>query len=185
VDSEVFSGGPLKRREGWLMDLRKRRVILVRGPGKIPGAPSSLRRILIPVLDEFRPEPFDLAASLTATSTFPAVDVVAAKVIKVPQIVPLYSTYRPESLIDQERELSFLKALRSRPIMRLLTPKILMVRDIGRDLVTFAEERDIEAVLLAGRWEASRHGFLSKDEREVARKAKGTVVVILPAAKPD
>ena len=185
VDSEVFSGGPLKRREGWLMDLRKRRVILVRGPGKIPGAPSRLRRILIPVLDEFRPEPFDLAASLTATSTFPAVDVVAAKVIKVPQIVPLYSTYRPESLIDQDRELSFLKALRSRPIMRLLTPKILMVRDIGRDLVTFAEERDIEAILLAGRWEASRHGFLSKDEREVARKAKGTVVVILPAAKPD
>lgn len=69
--------------------------------------------------------------------------------------------------------------------MRLLTPKILMVRDIGRDLVGFAEERDIEAILLAGRWEASRHGFLSKDEREVALKAKGTVVVILPPARAE
>jgi hypothetical protein len=185
VDSEVVSGGPLKRREGWLLDLQKRRVILVRGPGKAPGAPSRIRRLLIPVLDEFRPEPFDLAASLTATSSFPAVDVVAAKVIKIPQIVPLYSTYRPESLIDQDRELSFLKSLRSRPIIRLVTPKILMVRDIGRDLVEFAEERDIEAILLAGRWEASRHGFLTKDEREVALKAKGTVVVILPPAKSD
>ena len=137
------------------------------------------------MLEEFQPEPFDLAASLTATATFPAVDVVVAKVIRIPQIVPLYSTYRPESLIDEERELSFLRALRSRPILRLLTPKILMVRDVGKDLVAFAEERGIEAILLAGRWEASRHGFLSKDEREVALKAKGTVVVILPAAKSD
>ncbi len=185
VDPEVFSGRPLGRRAGWLKDLRRRRLVLVRGPGGRPGVPTRLRRILIPVLEEYRSEPFDLAASLTAASTFPAVDVVAAKVIRIPPIVPLYSTYRPESLIDQDRELSFLKSLRSRPIMRLLTPKILMVRDIGKDLLAFAEERDIEAILLAGRWEASRHGFLSKDEREVARRAKGTVVVSLPPAKAE
>ena len=185
VDAEVFSARSSRGRGRWLSGLRKRRIVLVRGPGRISGRPPRLRRILIPVLEEFQPEPFDLAASLTATATFPAVDVVVAKVIRIPQIVPLYSTYRPESLIDEERELSFLRALRSRPILRLLTPKILMVRDIGKDLVAFAEERGIEAILLAGRWEASRHGFLSKDEREVALKAKGTVVVILPAAKPD
>jgi len=185
VDADLFAGGRARRGAGWIMDLHRRRVILVRGPGKGEVAPPRLRRILIPVLDEFRIEPFDVAASLTATSTFPAVDVVAAKVVKIPQIVPLYSTYRPESLIDQDLELSFLKSLRTRPIMRLLTPKILMVRDIGRDLVEFADERDTEAILMAGRWEASRHGFLSKDEREVAMKAKGTVVVVLPAAKPE
>ena len=183
VDAEVFARGRAQRKERWLSDLRKRRVILVRGPGPVVRAPPRLRRLLIPVLEEFRPEPFDVAASLTAASSFPAVDVVAAKVIRIPQIVPLYSTYRPESLIDQDRELSFLKALRARPIMRLLTPKVLMVRDIGRDLVDFADERDVEAILLAGRWEAIRHGFLSKDEREVARKARGAVVIILLAGR--
>ncbi len=185
VDADLFAGGAARRRDSWIADLKRRRVLLVRGPGPGIGAPDRLRRILIPVLDEFRSEPFDLAASLTAGSAFPAVDVVAAKVIKIPPIVPLYSTYRPESLVDQEKELSFLKALRTRPIMRLLTPKILMVRDIGRDLVEFAEEREIEGILMAGRWEAIHHGFLSKDERQVALKAKGTVVVILPAAKSD
>lgn len=185
VDADLFGGGAARRRVPWIGELRKRKVILVRGPGRGVGAPDRLRRILIPVLDEFRPEPFDLAASLTAGSVFPAVDVVAAKVIRIPPIVPLYSTYRPESLVDQDRELSFLKALRARPIMRLLTPKVLMVRDIGRDLVEFAEEREIEGILMAGRWQAAHSGFLSKDEREVARKAKGTVVVILPAADAD
>lgn len=185
VDADIFAGGAKRRRAAWFTDLGKRKVILVRGPATTSGVEPRLRRLLIPVLEDFQPEPFDLAASLTASSTFPAVDVVAAKVIKVPQIVPLYSTYRPESLIDPDRELSFMKTLRSRPIMRLLTPKILMVRDIGRDLVEFAEERDIEAILLSGRWEEAHHGFLSKDERAVAVKARGAVVVILPAARPD
>ncbi len=185
VDADVFAGGAGRRELAWITDLRKRRVILVRGPGRGVGAPDRLRRILIPVLDEFKPEPFDLAAALTAGSVFPAVDVVAAKVVRIPPIVPLYSTYRPESLVDQEKELSFLKSLRTRPIMRLLTPKILMVRDIGRDLVEFAEEREIEGILMAGRWDAARRGFLSKDERQVALKAKGTIIVILPAAKSD
>ena len=182
VDAQAFSGGRAARQVRWLADLRGRRVILVRGPGR-PGPPARLRRLLIPVLEEFRQEPFEIASSLTAASSFPSVDVVAAKVIKIPQIVPLYSTYRPESLIDQERELSFLKSLRTRPIMRLLTPKILMVRDVGKDLVAFADERDVEAILLAGRWESARHGFLTKDEREIALRAKGTVVVVLPPAK--
>ena len=185
VDAEVFKASRFLRRAGWTMDLRTRKVILVRGPEGPAEAPVRLRRILIPVLEDFRVEPFDMAASLTAASTFPAVDVVAAKVVKIPQIVPLYSTYRPESLIDQDHELSFLKSLRTRPIMRLLTPKILMVRDIGRDLVDFADERDIDAILIAGRWEAAHRGFLAKDEREVALKAKGTVVVILPPTKPE
>ncbi len=183
VAADVFAGGARARREGWVGDLRGRRVLLVRGPGQREALPAKLRRILIPVLDEFNPEPFDVAASLTARSTFPAVDVVAAKVIRVPQIVPLYSTYRPESLVDTDRELAFLKSLRAKPVLRLITPKVLMVRDIGRDVVDFAAERDIDVILMAGRWEAGRHGFLSKDEREVALRAKGTVVVILPPAK--
>ncbi len=184
VDADVFAGTLRRRAEGWISELRNRKVLLVRGPRPPALPPSRLRRFLIPVLDEFRPEPFDLAASLTASSSFPAVDVVAARVIKIPSIVPLYSTYRPESLIDRDQELSFLKSLRTRPILRLLTPKILMVRDVSRDLLEFADERDVEAILLAGRWEASRRGFLAKDEREIARRAEGTVLVILPASKP-
>ena len=185
VEADVFAGRRLPRRASWLADLRNRRVLLVRGAPQASGPLAPLRRILIPVLEEFEPEPFDLAAALTASSTFPAVDVVAAKVVKIPPIVPLYSTYRPESLIDADRELSFLKSLRARPILRLLTPKVLMVRDIGRDLVDFADERDIEAILLQGRWEASHHGFLPQDERAVALRAQAAVVVILPPAKAE
>ena len=180
VPADAFSRGA----ERWIWSLRRLRVILVRGPRVREAGPVRLRRILIPVLDEFHPEPFDVAASLTASSVFPAVDVVAARVIKMPDIVPLYSTYRPESLINPERELSFMKSLRARPILRLVTPKILLVRDVGRDLVDFAEERDVEAILMAGRWELRGRGFLTKDEREVARKASCAVVVILPPSKP-
>ena len=43
------------------------------------------------------------------------------------------------------------------------------------------EIRPGDAIVMAGRWEASGRGFLTKDEREVARRARCSVIVVLPA----
>jgi magnesium-transporting ATPase (P-type) len=162
----------------WLEDLSGLRVILVRSPPR-EDAPLWPHRILIPVLEEFHQEPFDLAAAFTASAVVPEVDVVAARVIQVPPIVPLYSTYRPESLVDADRELSFLRSVRNLTSLRFLRSSVVMVRQVGRDVVDFARERDVDTIILAGDWRWRRQGFLGKAEREIAENAHGTILIVI------
>lgn len=139
--------------------------------------------MLIPVLEEFHPEIFELAGTLTASAKIPDVDVVAAKVIRIPPTIPLYSTYRPESLVDTERELSFLKSVRGLPILRTLSARVLLVRDVGRDLVEFVRERRVSMILFKGDWEQAHGGFLAGDERRIAKEAGSSVLILLPPVR--
>jgi hypothetical protein len=107
------------------------------------------------------------------------VDVVAARVIRMPPTVPLYSTFRPESLVDSDKELSFLKTFSGLPLLRRLSARVLLVRDIAKDLVSFADERRVDMIVLKGEWALSRHGFLAKTERRIAAKASSYVAVLL------
>jgi len=182
VRRDVFARRPSKKSLSWLEEFSGRRVVLVSDQIKPERRISRPRRFLVPVLDEFHPEIFALAGALTSSSRVPDVDVVAAKVIRMPQSVPLYSTYRPESLVDSAKELSFLRGISGLPILRRLTPKVVLVRNISRDLVEFAEQRRVDTIILRGDWAASKHGFLERRERIVASKTKCQVVVLLPAA---
>ncbi|HWM50582.1 MAG TPA: HAD-IC family P-type ATPase, partial [Thermoplasmata archaeon] len=165
----------------WIQDLSGFRMILVRSPPQ-EEVPPWPHRILIPVLEEFHQEPFDLAAAFTASAVVPEVDVVAARVIQIPPIVPLYSTYRPESLVDTDRELSFLRSVRNVTSLRFLRSSVVMVRQIGRDVVDFARERDVDTIILAGDWRYRRQGLLGKAEREIAEHAHGTILIVVPPA---
>lgn len=168
-----------RRSLAWMEELRGKSVLLISQPGT--GVPRGRpRRILLPVLDEVHPEAFALAGALTASSHMPDVDVVAAKVIRMPPTIPLYSTYRPESLVEPEKELSFLKLFRGLPLLGRLTPKIVLVRNITRDLLQFAEDRRTDLIILKGDWDMLSRGFLSKKELAVAAKAPGWVAIVIP-----
>jgi hypothetical protein len=183
VAQAVFSRGAARREAAWIEEFSGKRVVLVSRPKKQIAPPLEIpRRLLIPVLDEFRLDVFALAGALTASSHIPDIDVVAAKVIRIPPTIPLYSTYRPESLVDSRTELSFLRTIGGLPVLRRLTPRVLLVRDIARDLLDFAESRRVDLMMFEGDWVASRHGFLHKKERKVAARATSIVVVLLPAA---
>jgi hypothetical protein len=164
----------------WLEELSGKRVVLVTSPSK--GAPSSAApvRLLIPVLDEFYPEVLALAGALTSSSRVPDVDIVAAKVIEMPATVPLYSTYRPESLVDSTKELSFLRMVSGLPLLGRLSARVVLVRNISRDLALFTEERRIDMIILRGDWVAIKRGFLSKKERELVARAPCRVAVLVP-----
>jgi magnesium-transporting ATPase (P-type) len=181
VRRNVFAKSNARKSVGWIEEFAGKRVVLVSGPSGQPDNLEPPHRLLIPVLDEFHAEVFALAGALTSSSRIPDVDIVAAKVIRMPPTVPLYSTYRPESLVDSEQELSFLKTISGLPLLRRLSARVLLVRDISRDLLQFAEEKRVDMIILRGNWAASRHGFLSKRERIVAAKASCSVAVLLPS----
>jgi magnesium-transporting ATPase (P-type) len=183
VNRDVFASRNSRKKVGWIEEFSGKRVILVSGPPKRTRAMARPHRLLLPVLDDFHPEPFVLAGTLTSSSPFPDVDVVAARVIRIPQTIPLYSTYRPESLVDAEQELSFLRTISGLPLLRRLSSKVLLVRNTIVDLIDFAEKRRVDLIILRGDWSESRHGFLPKRERRIAAKAHCAVAVVMPAAR--
>ncbi len=177
VERRFFTGKP----PAWLDQLASQRVVLVRGPTGGPPRGPWPRRLLIPVLREFHEEPFDVAAAIATTTVVPEVDVVAARVIRMPSSVPLYSTYSHEALVDAEKELSFIRRVRALGRLRGMSEKVLLVREVARDLVDFAEEREVDAIILSGDWRARRRGFLEKEERSIASRAACGIIVVLPA----
>ncbi len=181
VERGMFAKRGDRKTVEWIEEFKGKRVVLVSGQTRRLGDTGHPLRLLIPVLDEFHPEVFALAGALTSSMRIPDVDVVAARVIKMPPTVPLYSTYRPESLVDAEKELSFLRTLSGLPLLRHLSSRVLLVRDISRDLVDFVQERRIDLILLQGDWAQSRHGFLGERERSIASKAQCGVAVLLPS----
>jgi hypothetical protein len=132
------------------------------------------------VLRQPKGQPFELAEALTAGTNFPDVDVVAAKVVELPQAVPMYSIYRPDSLVDAGRELSVFRSLPPWAVIRRMKPMVLLVRETGKDLTLFAEDRKVELVIMEGRWGRRRARFLDKKERGIALRLKSTLVVALP-----
>ena len=183
VKRDVFASRTSRKKVGWIEEFSGKQVVLVAGPSKSPRTLEHPRRLLIPVLEKFHPEVFALAGALTSGSRIPDVDVVAARVIKMPQSVPLYSTFRAESLVDSDKELSFLKPLRGLPLLHRLSARVLIVRDSSRDLIDFAEQRRVDLIVLRGDWAAGRHGFLDRTERRIATKASSYVAVMLSSGR--
>jgi hypothetical protein len=181
INQRVFSGISRSRKSiSWIENFKNKEIILVGSPRRPAGIPTRPFRILIPVIHEFHQRPFDLASTLTTDSIFPDVNIIAARVVEIPWIVPLYPIYRPETLIDEDEELSFLKKRELRNILRSITPKVLMGQNASLDVAEFADERRVHMIILDGKWSEKRHGFLLEEEREIALRAKCSVVVTLP-----
>lgn len=186
ISREALSGkkSALKRVR-WVEGFREKKVTLVSDWSASQIPISHGPRILIPALTRLRGESVALAEALTEGSNFPDVDIVAAKVVEIPSIVPLYSIYRPESLVDVEREMAVFKSLPSWALVRRMHPMVVLVRESGRDVAHFAKERNVDVIIMEGEWEERKRGFLFKKERSVAERAECTVMVALRPEEPE
>jgi hypothetical protein len=81
-----------------------------------------------------------------------------------------------------EEEFEFQEAMHGLNLIKKLTPRVLFVRDISREVIRFAEERRADMIILQGYWTASRHGFLAKSEMKIAANAHCSVAVLLSSA---
>ncbi len=164
----------------WIEEFNHGRVSLVSNWEARPIPSDRAPRLLIPALTRLKGEPLELVDELTKGADFPEVDIVAAKIIEMPSIVPLYSVYRPESLVDMERELSVFRSIPSWGRIRRIQPMVLLVRESGRDLAQFASDRNVDLIVMEGDWKREERGFLLKKERKVALNAECTVIVAMP-----
>jgi Ca2+-transporting ATPase len=165
----------------WLRDLRDKNIILVHGPGKpVEGPVNRPFRLLIPMIDELRQGPFDLAGALNTGAVIPSVDVVAARILELPRFASKYSIYRRDSLAIGDEQLSFIKTHLSRPMQKLIQPMVLLVHHTGGDIAAFAKNRNIDLLVMEGKWRPEGEAILSKVERDIADRAGCTIVVTMP-----
>ncbi len=158
------------------------RVVLVETPQAGVTIPKNPRRILVPVLKEQHPDPFVVAAALTSSASAVDVEITAAKIIELPPTVPLDAVDLVQPLRKEEREFSHFTSLAIKTLGRLITPKIVPVREVGTDVAGFIKDSKIDVLVMFSGRETGFYSFLTKDEYEIVSKSPCVVIVTLPAA---
>ncbi len=158
----------------------RRRVILVESPREGVLIPRMPRRILVPVLKEFHPDPFIVAAALTSSASSPEVEMIAAKVIPLPPTLPLEAVATLNELKKEEKEFSLFTSMAISSLGRFFNPKILPVRDIGSDVASFVRERGIDLIVMHSSRRTGFYSFFTRDEYEIVSRSPCVVLVTLP-----
>ena len=157
-----------------------RRVILVENPREGVYIPRMPRKILVPVLEEAHPDPFIIAAALTSSASSPEVEIIAAKVITLPQTLPLEAVATLKELRKEEKEFSLFTSMAISSLGRFFSPKILPVRDAGKDIADFVRSLGIDLTVMYSSRATGFYSFLTKDEYEIVSRSPCVVLVVLP-----
>lgn len=157
------------------------RVVLVETPQEGVKVPKNPKRILVPVLKEQHPDPFIIAAALTSSASVADVEITAAKIFVLPRTVPLDAVEMALPLRREEREFSTFTSFAIKTLGRLISPKILPVREVGGDVAQYIKDEQIDVVVMFSNRETGFYSFLTKDEYELVRKSPCVVIVTVPA----
>ncbi len=159
----------------------KRTVLLVETPHPNVTIPKEPSKILIPVLrDEYDPSSYIVAAALSSTATTAGLDLVVARVVYLPPTIPLDAVEVSKSLRRLEQNFSYRVASSIKNLGRLFTPKILPVRNIGRDVNNYAHEIEADAIILCNHKPAGFRKLLPREEYDIVGNATRIVLVVFP-----
>lgn len=156
------------------------RVVLVETPQTGVQLPRNPRRILVPVLEEQHPDPFIIATALTSSASVADVEITAAKIFVLPRTVPLDAVDVAFPLKKEERNFSLFTSFAIKTLGRLITPKILPVREVGNDVARFVEDNQVDVLVIFSKRETGFYSFLTRDEYEIVRKSPCVVIVTVP-----
>jgi nucleotide-binding universal stress UspA family protein len=156
------------------------KVILVETPYAGVTLPHIITKILIPVLKKIHPEPFIIASALTSSATGPDVEMLAAKVVRLPETTPIDAV---EFFKQEERDFSASVSEYIKYAGRLFLPRIVVVRDIGEDLAQLAREMSADLIIFWSERPSTIKRLLSMDELSIVKKAPCVSLVIISDMK--
>ena len=82
----------------------------------------------------------------------------------------------------EEREFSSFTSLAIKTLGRLISPKILPVREVGNDVAQFINEKKIDVLVMFSGRETGFYSFLTKEEYEIVRRSPIVVIVTVPSS---
>jgi len=158
-----------------------RRVILVESAFRGARITTQPKKIMVTILENrFYRDALVLAAVFTSSLSAPNCELIAVNVIEIPEATPIDATERSKVFRLIEREFAHNVALAITSIGRLFTPRILPVRDVGRDVASFALDEGVELIIMGSNKPGRLGPVLTKDEYAVVKKAGCVVLVVFP-----
>ncbi|NIM46162.1 MAG: universal stress protein [Nitrososphaeria archaeon] len=157
----------------------QRPVVIVTAPvdeWKIREEP--IRRLLIPLRNVVEDRAaVKLAATLTSSATVRDFEMAALHVLTLPQTTPI-SAYS-ENMKEDERQFFKEVGELTRLIARPITPNVIVGRNVGRSIVSFAEEHRSDIIILGEREKPGPFTrLLGTEALYVRRNAPCSVVLI-------
>jgi nucleotide-binding universal stress UspA family protein len=154
------------------------KVFVAHTPWEGLEVPDRLQRILIPVLtDEVHTDPFKLAMALTSSASAPHVEVIALRVVKLPETTSLEALETDENLKREERAFSEKIGLYTVNLGKFITPRVVAVRNLAESIAHFARENHVDLIVLQSKRPVLLKGLFWRVEYEMASKSPCVTVI--------
>jgi len=157
------------------------KVILVESAFKGARITHQPKKIMVTILEnKFYRDALILAAIFTSTLSAPSCELIAVNVLKLPDATPIDAVERSKVFRAIEREFAHKVASAIASLGRLFTPRILPVRDIGRDVASFASDEGVELIIMGSDKPGRIGPVLTKDEYAIIKKAGCVALIVIP-----
>jgi len=157
------------------------KVILVESAFKGARIVKQPRKIMVVVLEnKFYRDALILAAIFTSSLSTPNCELLAVNVLKLPAVTPIDAVERSKVFRAIEREFAHEVASAIAFLGRLFTPRILPVRDVGRDVATFASDEGVELIIMGSDKPGRLGPVLTKDEYAIVKRAGCVALIVIP-----
>jgi len=160
------------------------KVILVESAFKGARIARQPRKIMILVLEnKFYRDALILAATFTSSLSAPSCELLAVNVLKLPEATPIDAVERSKVFRAIEREFAHEVASAIASLGRLFTPRILPVRDVGRDVATFTSDEGVELIIMGSNKPSRLGPVLTKDEYAIVKRVGCVALIVIPPKK--
>jgi nucleotide-binding universal stress UspA family protein len=160
------------------------KVILVESAFKGARITRQPRKIMVTVIEnKFYRDALILAAIFTSSLSAPSCELIAVNVLKIPEATPIDAVERSKVFREIEREFAYKVASAIASLGRLFTPRILPVRDVGRDVASFASDEGVELIIMGSGKPARLGPVLTKDEYAIVKRAGCVALIVIPPKK--
>ena len=161
--------------------MTKARTVLVETPRPETRIAEHPKKILVLVKEKTRPsDAFILAAALTSLATTKDAELVAAQAIILPPTVPLEAIEFSDTLKEAERDFAFAVGDSIRSLGRIFTPRVLVSRELGRDVGEFAVSERVDLMILTGRGSRDFTSLFGRDTTDIVKNSPCVVLVVFP-----
>jgi hypothetical protein len=159
--------------------MNEARTVLVETPRPEVRIAEHPKKILVLVKEKTKPtDAFILAAALTSLATTKDAELVAAQAILLPPTVPLEAVEFSDTLKEAERDFAFSVGDSIRSLGRIFTPRILVSRELGRDIGEFAISERVDLTILTGKSARNISNLFGRDTTDIVRNSPCVVLVV-------
>ena len=157
------------------------RTVLVETPRPEVRVAEHPRKVLVLVKESTRSkDAYILAAALTSLATTEDAELIAAQAILLPPTVPLDAVEFSDTLKATEKEFAHSVGESIRSLGRIFTPRILVARELGKDIGRFAMAERVDIVIVSGRRSRDIRDLFGKDTTDIVKNSPCVVLVVFP-----